>query len=640
MNQNRPPIGNRAIRVLMQSRYNAYEQRGGDTVLMDRTAEGLRKLGVEVVIDLEAKEDPAKFDLVHLFNFALPKLLKILAERAQAAGTPYVVTTLCEDVVRFHNQSKEVAASVVEYIINGQDKNWWRENKVDISKVEKSQMFDNHWVAQNSAGLLTNGSEESRVVKAQYGENCSVMEVPLGYDIGTPGDPQLFINEFGIKDFVFCVGRFETRKNQLMLLKALEESDLDIVFAGGGFSYQPEYSEAVQRFQRKGRTFVVGRLSDEMLASAYAAAKVHVLPSWYELPGLVSLEAAYYGCNVVVTEYGTSRDYLGDKAFYCRPEDENSIYNAVMAAYHSPIQEGLKEVAVATSWEKTAMETFKAYQEILGAHADLSQEATISPEIAVSTEATVSPELTINPEVTTASSTVPSNHGGYDMAPLVTECQEVLEKGEAAAREKDFETAITCLEQALAINPNSTRTLVAIGAVYLAQSRTDEAIEYFSRGEVIEPNNPKILSGKGMCLMMRGEQEAAHTCFVKAVEQDPSDQVAILQLIEASYCIERFEELCGVLERFVQANPDNADMTFCYAGCLFRLGENDKAREQNNKVIQMHPLHEGAKELAEALSQPHNADSPINRETKIIETEQPLQQPVWTFWRRSTRFFN
>jgi hypothetical protein len=60
-----------------------------------------------------------------------------------------------------------------------------------------------------------------------------------------------------------------------MLLKALEESDLPLVFVAGSFTYQPQYAEAALKFKRKGRTEFLSRLDDQMLASAYRAAKVH-----------------------------------------------------------------------------------------------------------------------------------------------------------------------------------------------------------------------------------------------------------------------------------------------------------------------------------------------------------------------------
>jgi glycosyltransferase involved in cell wall biosynthesis len=109
------------LRVLIQNRPGTFTQRGGDTIVIEHTAEQLRKLGVQVTIDIEMKHDPKNFDIVHLFNFATPDLTRKLGERAKHAGVPFVVTTLLEDLALFHNQSHAAAEVLVEYVRRGQD---------------------------------------------------------------------------------------------------------------------------------------------------------------------------------------------------------------------------------------------------------------------------------------------------------------------------------------------------------------------------------------------------------------------------------------------------------------------------------------------------------------------------------------
>ncbi|MFM1846963.1 MAG: hypothetical protein RL417_437, partial [Pseudomonadota bacterium] len=311
--------GNRTgpLKVLIQNRPNTISQRGGDTVLIEKLTAGLRARGVSVTHDFEGAQNPADFDIVHLFNFVLAETTRQFGERAKAVGTPFVVTTLNEDNPVFRNQSIVIAQALKEYVAREQDKVWWESAKPDLSRVPPSPSYDNGWSAENAAALFSNGSRESASIRRLYPRSAPIVEIRLGHEVASEANPELFIKEYGVKDFILCVGRIESRKNQLMLLKALENSELTVVLAGGGFSYQPDYDAAVRRFQRRGKTVVLGQISPEMLASAYAAARVHVLPSWYELPGLVSLEAAHFNCNVVVTDRGTTADYFGDTAFYC-----------------------------------------------------------------------------------------------------------------------------------------------------------------------------------------------------------------------------------------------------------------------------------------------------------------------------------
>jgi tetratricopeptide (TPR) repeat protein len=378
----------------------------------------------------------------------------------------------------------------------------------------------------------------------------------------------MFERAYGVKDFVLCVGRLESRKNQLMLLKALEESELTVVLAAGGFSYQPEYEGAVRSFKRKGKTLILDRLSPEMLSSAYAAARVHVLPSWYELPGLVSLEAAAHGKNIVVTRTGTTTDYVGDKAFYCLPGSEDSISSAVMAAYYAPAKAGLVDMARRYTWEKAVECTVEAYERILG----LSSETSSSKGIGV-----------------------------YDMSMNPAEFQDSLDAGELAARRMEFEVALEHLFKAEKMDPRSVRVLKGIGAVYLAQGKVDEAQRMFERALAVDPHDPKALTGRGMCEMADRRHSEAAPYFQAALKVAPDHLVALHQFMECAYRLSSLGELAHILERYLALKADDTEIRYCYAGCLFKQGRLEQSREQIEKVLEAVPQHGAALELRKLL---------------------------------------
>jgi glycosyltransferase involved in cell wall biosynthesis len=93
---------------------------------------------------------------------------------------------------------------------------------------------------------------------------------------------------------------------------------------------------------------------------------VHALPSWRETPGLVSLEAAAAGCRIVTTELGSTRDYFGDLAWYCYPDDFASIRRAVEMAMKAPVPADLrKQVLTQYTWQRAASATLASYEKIL-----------------------------------------------------------------------------------------------------------------------------------------------------------------------------------------------------------------------------------------------------------------------------------
>lgn len=569
-----PVVGRGALKVLIQNRPGTFTHRGGDTVQVERLSQGLKERGHEVKVDVSGTVDPSGFDLVHLYNFATTEFTELLAKRATAAGVPYVVTTLYEEVPEFHTQSHLVAMHVMDYVRRGQDKSWWNNTVLDLAKAPRADRFKADWIVSNAAALFPNGAGETAAIKRDFPDAKNLVEIPLGHEVGAMVGPELFEREYGVKDFVFCVGRFETRKNQLMLLKALEDSDLTVVLASGGFSYQPEYDAAVRAFKRKGRTIIIERVSPEMLSSAYAACRVHALPSWYELPGHVSLEAAAHGKNIVVTRTGTQPDYYGTKAFYCQPWDSDSINAAVTAAFYAPVKEGLVEMAKSYSWEKTVDKTLAAYEEV------------VKPQTAGQGEST---------EVTPVG-------GVYDMSVETKDYDNLIEQGEMAARKGEYTRAEDLLRQASVGLPGSTRLLKAQGAVCLATGRVEEAKVFFERALNISPSDANLLTAYGMCMVVASKPAEAMPLFERVLAQNPDHILALHQLLECSYAVNAFSKAESAVRRYLSVKPQDTSIRFCLAGILYKQGLWAAASAELSRVVSECPEHQSARELQELIT--------------------------------------
>jgi glycosyltransferase involved in cell wall biosynthesis len=164
---------------------------------------------------------------------------------------------------------------------------------------------------------------------------------------------------------VLYVGRFEPHKNQLMLIDALRGTGIPLTLIGNDHPDHPAYAEAV-RASSGPDVRIAGHIPHRELAAHYGNARVHAVPAQFETTGLVSLEAALSGCNVVTTEVGYAREYLGDLAWYCDPHDSKSIRSAVVAALGADQQRELRSHVLAQyTWEHTAAATAAAYRDLL-----------------------------------------------------------------------------------------------------------------------------------------------------------------------------------------------------------------------------------------------------------------------------------
>jgi polysaccharide pyruvyl transferase WcaK-like protein/glycosyltransferase involved in cell wall biosynthesis len=362
------------LRVLMQIRPDYLDRPGGDTTQLRQTRRFLEELGVKIEVSTQEAPDLREFDLVHAFNLGRPQ-------------EPYLH---CLNAVR---QDRPVALSTVyasfDEMWTWADPTYWElpppgegvpmlrpapppdpEERLRRAQLDLQRAAAIEW----STVYLPNGQSEADELHAAYGMDLDrTLIVPNAVSpIFFDAHPEPFVAKYGWRDFVLCTGRLEARKNQLLLVIALRGSGLPLVLIG---QPNPESYRDLCRQYADGNVLFLDAVPHEELASAYAAAKVHALPSWFETPGLSSLEAAAAGCNIVSTDRGSPREYFGDEAWYCDPRDLDSIRRAVLAACEAPRSERLRErVRERYTWGRTAEATLEGYRLALQIHAARSSE--------------------------------------------------------------------------------------------------------------------------------------------------------------------------------------------------------------------------------------------------------------------------
>jgi len=351
-----------SLRVLLQARLDLFTLPGGDTEVVVNLKRSLEGQGVTADFSSNPQLPLDDYDLVHIFNFGTP-----FAVNASTQKKPYVCTPLYEDVQRYMIRANATAYAFREYLeTHGGDALESALNRT-VSRGTLKVLPDNRFMIEQADTVFVSGASEAQRIRQDF-PNVERTQV-LKFGFQRPEDPDaidadLFRSEFKIRDYVLCVGRLETRKNQLMLLRALQDMDIPLVFVNGN-TPQPGYEELCRGFERAGRTLFTGRLSKALLLSAYKGAKVHALPSWYELPGLVSLEAAWMGCNVVASTWGTVGDYLGDHYYPCEPDDPSSIQEAVRRGMRTPYEPAIRQMLEAYTLDNFTRKTIKQYEKVL-----------------------------------------------------------------------------------------------------------------------------------------------------------------------------------------------------------------------------------------------------------------------------------
>jgi glycosyltransferase involved in cell wall biosynthesis len=364
------------MKVLFQSRTNLFDAAGGDTIQLLKTKEFLEKLGVKVDISLEFEPDLTDYDLVHLFNLMEPQDVYLQMRNARKQNKKIALSTIYGLYTEFE---KKARGGIFQKLANVLSPYQIGYIKVLIKHFAEKRFHKGVYqlmvkgyyglmkeMVDNTDVFLPNSvSEMNRVAKEFKLSDYHFFSIPNAIDKAIFSLEQAPVKYPEFEGCILCAARIEGRKSTLNLIKALSDTNYTLVLAGKESSNQKAYVKEVHRAAGPNVVFL-GPVSHEELRDLYARARVHALVSWMETPGLSSLEAAAMGCNIVVTDKGDTRDYFGDDAFYCEPDDIPSIVAAVNAAYSAPPNTKLKQRILDNYiWEKTAEETLNAYTSVL-----------------------------------------------------------------------------------------------------------------------------------------------------------------------------------------------------------------------------------------------------------------------------------
>lgn len=176
--------------------------------------------------------------------------------------------------------------------------------------------------------------------------------------------------------YILYVGRLSPTKNIRGLIKAFrlvkDRLPHKLLLAGAGKEELLKDREFKDIFEDVGEKVIFrGHVLGGELLDLFNKASLFVFPSLYEGFGFPPLEAMACGTPVLVSNVSSLPEVCGDAAYYIDPYSVESIaegiYNVLTdnALRHSLIQKGL-EKAKCFSWEKSAREHIKVFEEVLG----------------------------------------------------------------------------------------------------------------------------------------------------------------------------------------------------------------------------------------------------------------------------------
>ncbi|MBI4673965.1 MAG: glycosyltransferase family 4 protein [Chloroflexi bacterium] len=344
------------MNVLFYPRRRAPQQKGGDFIALRETLRALEPRGVRGGISTDATLDLTPYDVVHLYSLGDPYSAIPFALNAQRQHKPIVTTPIYwrHDQwidARLHPAPHRPEHSLAALAADEQAR------ILRLIQVEEAIYTGAHrFVIQLASRVLALSEMEREILRTDFGARPEQLAVTFNGVAASfaQGNAERFLQAHHIpaRDFVLCVARVDERKNTIGLIRAWNREPVPLVLVGR--APNPAYLEMCRAIAGA-HVYFLGPLSPADVADAGAAARVHIMASWWEEQGMAALEAALAGCNVVMTQNGPGREYFGDACFTCDPADESSIHAALCAALNAPRQPALAaRVRERFTWDAAA----------------------------------------------------------------------------------------------------------------------------------------------------------------------------------------------------------------------------------------------------------------------------------------------
>lgn len=342
------------MKVLLATHPVVALHQGGVRTQMLQTKAALEEHGVSVdLFEMWKEQDFFSYDLVHIFtaNMATYHFARALRIRK----IPFVLSPIF-----YSRHSPRVLRTVIaaDTFLNRFLRGLW----TDFGIVAE--------LASWAEAVLPNTQAEARLlVEGMNVPMDTIHIIPNGVEERFARAPrELFVRHYDIDNFILYVGQIGAmRKNVYRLLQALERIEHPAVLIGT-MEETPLGKKCMERAQHNPHLLVLDELPHDsmLLASAYAAAKVFVLPSLYETPGISAMEAALAGASLVITPRGGTKDYFQDDAEYVEPTSVDDIERGIRTALRKPKSDKLRKRLLSHfTWHHVGEKTKKAYEWVL-----------------------------------------------------------------------------------------------------------------------------------------------------------------------------------------------------------------------------------------------------------------------------------
>lgn len=183
-----------------------------------------------------------------------------------------------------------------------------------------------------------------------------------------------------------------------------------------------------------------------------------------------------------------------------------------------------------------------------------------------------------------------------------TQHYEVLQElGDCCTSVGDYVQGQQYYEKAAVLAPDEAGPYVGLGVVALQKNLLDDAEVAFKVACRLDANCAKAYAGLGLVAQQRADYKQAFKMYLKSLELDTDNLIALLGLFQTSCQMGSFAMITHYLESYLNMHPGDTSIMFPLAALYMKDGRLEESKKILSDILTLDENHEDAANLLEEV---------------------------------------
>ena len=165
----------------------------------------------------------------------------------------------------------------------------------------------------------------------------------------------------------------------------------------------------------------------------------------------------------------------------------------------------------------------------------------------------------------------------------------------------DYPQAQQYYEKAAVLEPDEPGPYVGLGVVALQKNLLDDAETAFRVARRLDGSCAKAYAGLGLVAQRKADHEQAFEMYLKCLELDTDNLIALLGLFQTSCQMGSFAKVTYYLEVYLNMHPGDTSVMFSLAALYMKDGRFEQSKEILSNILAVDRNHKDAAELLEEV---------------------------------------